>query len=351
LGVIRNQQVIGSSPIVGSTLYPSFTANRFQATYPGVGCANISRMTTLARARWLIALAILASLTKAAPAQDLEPRAYSPSPIGTTFVLVGFARSSGDITFDPSIPLTNVQATFYAPVVGIGQTFPLFGRQALLTAALPYAWGNVSGNVGEQTGSVHRSGLTDVKARFSVNLRGNPAMSFQEFARRPHRNVIIGASLTIAAPAGQYSGTKLINLGTNRWAFKPEVGVSFPVKKFDLDLYAGAWLYSANSNFYPGGNYRSQDPLTTLQAHVSYTVRRGLWVAVDSTWYGGGASTVRGGTPTERQSNSRLGGTLSLPIARSQSVKISYSSGVSGTIGADFSTLSAGWQYVWFDRR
>lgn len=308
-------------------------------------------MTTPARTLCLpIALAFFFALSRTASAQDLEPRAYSASPVGTTFAGVGFGRSSGDITFDPSIPITNVHGTFNTPVIAAGQTFPIFGRQALFTAALPYAWGNVSGNVGVQASSVYRSGLADLKARLSVNLRGNPAMPPKEFFSRERRNFIIGASLTFTAPAGQYSGTKLINLGTNRWAFKPEVGVSWPVKNFDFDLYAASWFYTANSNFYPGGAYRTQDPLTALQAHFSYTIRRGLWAALDSTWYGGGVTTVNGGPPTQRQSNSRLGATLSLPLTKMQSIKIAYSSGVTGTIGASFNTVSIGWQHIWFDR-
>jgi hypothetical protein len=309
-------------------------------------------MTTLARAWWLwIAPALLTLPIRSASAQDLEPRAYSASPVGTTFAGIAFGRSAGDITFDPSIPITNVQGTFYTPVLGIGQTFPLFGRQALLTAALPYAWGTITGDVGQQSGRVTRSGLADTKARFSVNLYGNPAMSPREFARRQSRSLIIAASLTLDAPSGQYSGTKLVNLGTNRWAFKPEVGVSLPVRKFYFDLYAGAWLYTANTNFYPGGLRRTQDPLTALQAHFSYTFRRNLWAAIDSTWYGGGVTTVNGGAPSQRQSNSRLGATLSLPLVHNQSLKIAYSSGVTGTIGASFNTLSIGWQHVWFDKR
>ena len=281
--------------------------------------------------------------------QDLEPRAYSASPVGTTFVGVGFGRSSGDISFDPTVPITNAKATLYSPVLGMGQTFGLFGRQALFTAALPYAWGNVSGDVGNNAESVYRSGLADVKARFSVILRGSPAMSPKEFMKRTHRNFIIGASLTFTAPAGQYSGEKLINIGTNRWSFKPELGVSYPVKKLDLDLYVGAWFFTDNGNFYPGQLTRSQNLLTAVQAHVSYTVRRSLWVAVDSTWYGGGETRIDGGPPSERQSNSRLGATVSLPLAKGHSFKIAYSSGVSGNVGSKFNTISAGWQYAWFD--
>ena len=295
----------------------------------------------------LILVSVL--LVSAMRGQDLEPRSYSASPVGTRFAGVSFGRSSGDISFDPTVPITNASATLYSPGVGLGETFGVFGRQALLTVGLPYAWGNASGDVGNNEQSVYRSGLADVKSRFSVILRGSPAMSPKEFMQRPHRNFIIGASLTFTAPAGQYSGEKLINIGTNRWSFKPEVGVSYPVKKLFLDLYAGSWFFMDNGNFYPGQLTRSQNPLPTIQGHVSYTLRHSMWVAVDSTWYGGGAATVAGGAPSERQSNSRLGATVSLPLAKKQSVKISYSSGVSGRIGSKFNTISVGWQHVWFD--
>src|SRR5262245_4888605 len=91
--------------------------------------------------RLLSVLGMMMVLRVAALAQDLEPRAYSASPVGTTFVLAGFGRTAGDITFDPSVPLTDVSAKFYGPVAAAGQSFDLFGRQALFTAALPYAWG------------------------------------------------------------------------------------------------------------------------------------------------------------------------------------------------------------------
>lgn len=285
-----------------------------------------------------------------AAGQDLEPRAYSASPVGTNFVGIGFGRSSGDIAFDPTLPITNANATLYSPVVGVGRTFGVFGKQGLFAATLPYAWGNVSGDVGDQRGSIYRSGLADTKTRISINLRGSPAMTPAEFARRPHRRLIIGTSLSMTSPSGQYDNTKLINLGTNRWSFKPEIGISYPLKKVDLDLYAAAWFFTENKSFYTGHSSRTQNPLPALQAHVSYTIRRGLWAAIDATWYTGGASTVNDGVPSERQNNSRLGATFSYPFAKGHSFKVSYSSGVTGNVGSKFRTISGGWQYVWFGR-
>jgi hypothetical protein len=271
--------------------------------------------------------------------------------VGTNFLLFGFGRSSGSVLFDPTLPFTDVKATIFTPVMGLGRTFGLFGRQSLLVAVLPYAWGDISGKVLEQQTSISRSGLADTKVKLSVNLRGNPAMHIPEFMKTKHRNFIVGASVTFSIPTGQYDPVKLINLGTNRWAFKPEIGVSFPVKKVDLDLYAASWFFTSNPDFYPGHGYRTQEPLPSLQAHVSYNIKTRLWAAFDCTWYAGGAATVDDGNPSEPQNNSRVGVTVSLPLMKTQSLKVAYSAGATARVGANFNTLSVAWQYVWFDKR
>lgn len=294
-----------------------------------------------------IVLLVMLALAPAARAQELEPRAYSPSPVGTSFLVVGFGRSSGGVTFDPTIPITDVQATLYAPLVGIGHSFGLFGRAALITAGLPYVWGDVTGDIGDQSGRITRSGLADLNLKFSVNLRGCPALTPREFAASPHRTFIVATSLTVDSPTGQYDNTKLINIGTNRWGFKPEIGFSYPVKRVDLDLYFASWFFTENSLFYPGQSTRAEDALTSVQAHVSYTVRRALWVALDSTWYGGGAARTNNGPPIGRLSNSRLGATASIPLGKKQSLKLAFSSGATTQTGASFNTVSVGWQHVW----
>lgn len=266
-------------------------------------------------------------------------------------MLFAFARSSGSVLFDPTLPFTDVQATAYTPIVGLGRTFGLFGRQSLLVAALPYAWGPITGKVFEQQQSITRSGLADIKVKLSVNLHGSPAMHVPEFMKSKHRSVMVGTSLTFSVPTGQYDPAKLINLGTNRWAFKPEIGISVPIKKVDLDLYAASWFFTGNPQFYPGQSYRSQEPLPSLQAHLSYNLKTRMWVAFDATWYAGGSATIDDGPPSERQNNSRVGATVSLPLMKTQSIKVAYSTGATARIGTQFSTLSVAWQYVWFDKR
>jgi hypothetical protein len=284
-----------------------------------------------------------------ARAQDLEPRAYAASPTGANFVVIAFTRATGDVLFDPTVPVTDVHATLNATAVGVGRTFGLGGRLALFTAALPYSWGDVTGKVNEQSGSITRSGLADLRAKLSVNLFGNPAAAPAQFVRAPRRTVI-GASLTVAAPSGQYDPHKLINLGTNRWAFKPEVGVSRPAGRWVMDGYAGVWFFTENGAFYPGERRRQQDPIVALQGHVSYTFRPRTWVAFDGTWYAGGAPIIDGGAPGQSQNNVRLGAVLALPVTRGQSVKIGYSSGATTRTGTDFRNFTVAWQLLWLDR-
>jgi hypothetical protein len=282
-----------------------------------------------------------------ASAQDLEPRAYAASPVGLSFLAVIAGHSSGGVLVDPSLPVEDAEATVNSLAVGAGTTFGLFGRTALAVAALPLAWADASGRVGENTGHVSREGLADPRLKLSVNLVGGRALSAGDFAKA-QRRTILGVSLTAIPPLGQYDRTRLINLGANRWAFKPEIGISRLVRtKWTLDGYAGVWLPMANDEFYPGASHRTQRPIVALQAHVSYTARPRLWIAADGTWYSGGRTAIDGIEKGDLQRNSRIGATVSLPLARQQSLKINGSIGATTRAGSDFRTIAVAWQMSW----
>jgi len=203
-------------------------------------------------------------------------------------------------------------------------------------------WGTVKGKVAEQLDSIERSGFADARARFAVNLVGGKALRLPEFAKR-RPGTIVGASITIGLPTGQYFPDKLINLGTNRWAFKPEVGISQPVGKWTLELYGGCWFFTQNSSFF-GGQVKQEQPLFSLQSHVGYTFKSRLWVTGNATFYYGGRTVVEGQSATERQESTRLGLTASLPVGRVNSVKLAWSTGATTRLGGDFDTFTLGWQ-------
>jgi hypothetical protein len=265
--------------------------------------------------------------------------------VGVNFLLAGYGHTSGDVVFDAALPLSNVEAQLHSGTVGYGHTFGLFGRSANVLVAVPYVWGDISGEVAETSRSISRSGLGDPRLKASVNLIGGPALTPAEFAAREPRTTL-GASVTVVPPLGEYDSTKLVNIGSNRWAVKPELGVSFPAGHWFSEGYAGVWFFTDNDNFF-GGRRREQDPITALQLHASYTFRPRLWVAFDSTWYEGGRTTINGVRGNNRVENTRIGATVSLPIGARHSLKLTWSDGVTTRTGGDFTTYGVAWQYTW----
>lgn len=283
-------------------------------------------------------------------AQELDPRAYTHIPVNGTFLVWGFGVSHGGVVMDPSVPIKDLSATIETPSMGIARSFGLAGKTAQAFVALPYAWGQASGIALGEAREVRRSGLADMRMRLSVLLRGAPALSLAEFVKL-QRRTIVGASLTAVAPSGQFYPKYLINLGTNRWAFKPELAVSKPIgERWLLDVYGGVWLFTKNSTFYPGSAVRTQEPMGSFQGHFSYNFNRQTWVALDATFYVGGQTTISGLPNEDRQANTRVGATFAFPVGRRHSVKLAVARGAIIRYGANFTTVSFGWQSAWFPR-
>jgi hypothetical protein len=308
-------------------------------------CARLARVAALGVA-WLC----LPLLARPVSAQDLDPRAYANVPVNGTFLVWGFAVSHGGVVTDPTLPVTDINATVETPSVAVARSFSLFGKTAQAFGALPYSWAQVSGKVLEESKSITRAGRSDMRFRLSVLVRGAPAASIAQIAKAPRRT-ILGTSLTVVAPTGQFFPDRLINLGTNRWSFKPEFAVSQPMgQKWLLDVYSALWLFTANDSYYPGTFHRTQAPMGAFQAHLSYNFTRKTWAAFDATYYVGGTSTIQGIENNDRQSNSRVGATLALPVGQRHSVKLAVSRGAIVRFGANFTTLSVGWQTAWVPR-
>jgi hypothetical protein len=192
----------------------------------------------------------------AASAQEMEPRTFSPSPVGTNFVVFAVNHASGSVLVDPSLPVTDIHASNTVNVLGLGRVFDLFGRQALVTGVLPYANSDVTGNVGGNAREVQRSGLADAQAKLSVLLLGGKPLAPREFAQA-HHGTVIGLSIAVSAPTGQYYPQYLINLGTNRWATRLEGGISIPRGRWIFEGSGGVGLFGDNDLFYPAS---AQEP-------------------------------------------------------------------------------------------
>ena len=298
----------------------------------------------------LIATALLSS------GQDLAPRAYIITPIHSNAVVFAYSYTGGDLIFDNSVPVTGATAKINVPVVSVFHSLNFFGRTASFTASLPYGVGNVRGTVMDAETKAYRSGLFDTTFRFSVNLMGGPSMDVADF-RKWRQKIIIGISLRLVTPTGQYDPTKLINYGANRWGFKPEVGLSRRWGHWVLDSYAGVWFFTTNHEFFsnnqysPGTNVQKQASIGAFEGHLSYDVKPRLWASLDGNFWVGGSTTLNGvENPDSLQKNSRIGTTVSLPVSKHQSLKFSYNRGAYIRYGGNFNNVSVGWQYSWLGR-
>lgn len=289
-------------------------------------------------------------------AQDLAPRAYVITPLHANAITFTYAYYGGALLFDGIVPITGATTSSSIPVISVYHSLNFFARSANFTMALPYGVGTFQGKVIGAEQSAYRSGLLDATFRFSVNLKGGPAMTAEEM-RKWKQKTLIGVSLKILAPTGQYDPTKLINWSANRWAFKPEVGYSHRWGHWVLDAYGAVWFYTTNSEFFsrnaffPGTQSQSEKPVVAFEGHLSYDIKPRLWVSLDGNYWHGGETSLNGvANPVTVQNSSRIGVTVSVPLNKHQALKFSYNNGAYVNYGGNYQNVSVAWQYSWVGR-
>jgi Putative MetA-pathway of phenol degradation len=298
-----------------------------------------------ARATIILATALVLGVPVTARAQSMEPLLYTNAPIGLNFLIAGYSYLWGDILADPSLPVKGANAKVNSAVLNYSRVLDFWGQSGTVAVIVPYAWLSASGEVAGQSRSVDRTGLADVTLRASVNLYGAPALSLQEF-RDYRQDTIVGASVLVTAPTGQYDPMRLINIGTNRWSFRPEIGISKALGHWSFEAAAGVTFFTNNDQFL-GANVRSQEPLYGVQGHVIYNFGPALWVALDGTYYWGGRTSVNGALDDDPQANSRWGGTIAQTLSKHNSIKLYFSSGLAARTGTNFHAVGIAWQYRW----
>src|SRR6202041_1436251 len=259
----------------------------------------------LSRQTLLCVIIFAGSVQRLCRAQDLAPRAYFITPLRSNAITVSESFFDGSIDYNGVIPINDATGTYNIPLLSYYHSFDFFGRSANVVASLPYGVGNFRGTVGTEM-QVYRSGLLDSIYRVSV---------------------------------------------------KPELGYSQAWGKWVLDAYSGVWFFTENSEFfsrnptYPGTRSQSQKPIAAFEGHLSYDVKPRLWLSLDGNyWFGGKASLDGVENSLTQQANSRVGATVSVPISKHQSLKLSYSDGAYIRFGGNYQNVSVAWQYSWLGR-
>jgi hypothetical protein len=291
--------------------------------------------------------AVIALLFVAAQAHsgEIEPRAYVNTPVGINFLLAGYAYTDGGLSTAGSSPIKDANLKMNTGVLAYARSLDVWGKSGKFDVILPYSQLSGTAMVSGQPRERDVSGFHDPLFRFSVNFYGAPALSLKEFADYK-QDVIIGASVQVSAPLGQYDNDKLVNLGNNRWFVKPDIGISKAWGAFTLELSAGVIFFSNNDDYF-GGKKLEQDPVCSTQVHATYNIGGGVWVALSGNNDYGGRTTIDGVRSDDLMNNSRVGATVALPVNRNNSIKLFASSSVHTTSGKDYNLGGIVWQYRW----
>jgi len=293
-----------------------------------------------------IILALLFSLSYL-QAQSLEPRLYSNAPIGLNFLIVGYSYSNGALPNIPELGLIDPDLEVDTTFLAYARVFEAFGKSGKIDIILPFA--KIHGtahDINQNRLTRDVTGIADMKVRLSYNFYGAPALSMKNYLSYK-QDLIIGASLQVTIPTGEYDHTRLINISTNRWAIKPSLGISKAIENLILECAVDGEFYTPNHEFYTNST-RKQDPIYSIQAHLIYNFNSGVWVGFDANYFWGGDYKIDGEYAEKRLENSRLGLTLALPVNKTNSIKIYGSSGVVTRLGTNFNMIGFAWQYHWF---
>jgi hypothetical protein len=281
-------------------------------------------------------------------------RAYVITPIHANAVTLTYSFYDGSVLFDGVVPITGATARINLSVLTLYHSLRFFGRPANITASLPYGVGNFHGTVVGAEANAY-SGMLDAAFRFSVNLLGARAMDVRDFSKWKQK-ILLGATLKIVAPTGQYDPTKLLNYGeiaglSSQKSGCPNVGIT------GYSTHGAGWFFTTNSEFFshnqynPGVTTQSESPVAAFEGHLSYDVKPRFWASLDGNfWYGGQTKLNGVESPNTLQKNSRVGGTVSVPVNRHQSLKFSYANGAYIRYGGNYQSISLAWQYSWLGR-
>jgi len=307
----------------------------------------VFRVSVRKRLPFCATFAIAATIMMAArtKAQDAEPRAYANAPVGLNFLLAGYIYTQGRMAFDPSLAIADAQFHSQTEEAAYVRSFDFFGKSAKFDVIVPYSAFSAHALVDGQPVEREMSGFGDPRFRVSVNLLGAPALSAKEFANYK-QDLIVGVSLQVSAPLGQYDDTKLLNLGNNRWSFRPELGISKASGPWILEVAPSVTFFTDDPDFFNGKNF-AQEPLYLVRGSIIHNFDSGTWISLDGSYFTGLRTTVNGVKDDNEQENVRAGLTLALPIDRQNSIKLNASTGIYTRTGSEFSLVGIAWQYRW----
>jgi hypothetical protein len=291
------------------------------------------------------ALAILHGPDQAR-AQFTDAHNYDNTPVGVNQFELGYAFVHANASIDTSLVIAGANLNLNEGTIDYTHYFGLFHRLTWVEAAVPVAGlgGSISGlNIEGST-----AGAGDSSYALAMLLKGGPALSAAQFDNyRP--TTTAGVSLTVTAPTGRYNSDKILNLGSDRWSFKPEIALSHPFgpeRKWQLDAYANGYFYTDNTSYH-GRETLRQQPLAGFEGHISYSFTNSVWVSLDTRYALRGTTFVDGVDQNTAQQNVTFGSEMNLSINSRHSLLFEVAKAVVHQNSPAVVGFSVKYDYTW----
>lgn len=296
-----------------------------------------------------VCLCFVALLAQRNFAQDIEPRRWTPLPLGTQIVGVAYGYTDGEIFFDPVLQAEDATVSINAMAVQYVRPFKIGKKLARLDVLVPYSTAKWKGLLAGVPTTVKRNGFADPRVRLSVNLVGPDAMNakeFREYVATHPVSTSIGASLAITLPFGKYFEDKLLNIGQNRFVFRPQFGIVHQWGLWSYEFTGSVFIFTNNGNFFNGG-VRKQNPVFAVQTHLIKRFKNRMWSSL-SLGSGLGGQSIINKQPNDDQRGDILGAfSFGFPIMKNQAAKLALVRAQTlNDIGANTTSFVLGWSII-----
>jgi len=288
------------------------------------------------RSFFLAAIMLIVTSTGSLHAGESGPRAYVNAPVDINLLQLYYANieTKGSLSLN-----SDLGALRYV------RYFDLFGNIAAVGGVLSYADARLTVPTLGLNQSV--SGMGDPVFVLGIDFYGAPAMGMDEYLKWK-QETILGFSIQVSAPIGQYDQARILNLGTNRWTFKPELAVSHQIAESGvfIESYLNYHLFTKNRE-YLGNLIRDQNGKWGVDGHLVYEFMRGAFASFDYFYSWGGETKVNGILQGDIVRDTTIGATVKMPVSQSMAVELKYRHDIKTRSGNKTTVMQGMLQYFW----
>jgi len=285
--------------------------------------------------KYLKILAIVASLATMLSGADDGPRMYWNAPVGTNILQTYYWNAHGNsLSPEGTQNSSSFETDINIGVLGYNRIFDIAGASSILTGVITA--GNISGSISKQSNTITKSsrGLGDLYLQGVINLFGAPALTPEQFATYK-QDTLLSLLVGVTAPVGDYESNRVLNMGTNRWnvrlalPFVQTIGEWKAGEITTIEILPSVWFYENNDDSF--GAILKQDPMYTLEVHITQDITTTLFVSLDYFIQKVGTSYTNGIESSPSNTSDSLGVTAGYMLNSQMQLQLRYVS----TLGAN----------------